>query len=187
MIQEKQLSLLLLLTMGGLALLSAHIRKQTPDCKSFKKDQTIYTQVQKKYSPMIKLIDTIDHPITRQEFKKHIMLYNDAYNKKKNNSLFGAPYQDLPFMQCKNLLDKYTKKLQRYLRKLHKKKNNKKYNRYEHEIQILITQLEQLSRAIITSEEYRQEKLKRIDQKNSAPWNILKLGFGSLVHKFIPV
>jgi len=85
MIQGKQPSLLLLL-MGGLGLLSAHIKKQTPDCKPLKKDQTIYTQIQEQYGPMIKLIDTIDHPISKQEFKKHIMLYNDAYNKKKNNS-----------------------------------------------------------------------------------------------------
>ena len=187
MIQGKQLSLLLLLIMGGLVLLSAHIRKKTPDCKPIKKDQTIYTQIQEQYDPMIKLIDTIDHPISKQEFKKQIMLYNDAYNKKKNKTLFGALYQDLPFMQCKNLLDKHMKKLQRYLRKLRKKRNNKEYNRREYEIQTLIVQLEQLNRTIIISEEYRQEKLKRAGQKISGPWGILTLGFGSLIRKFIPI
>jgi len=185
MIQEKQLSLLLLL-MGGLALLSVHVRKQIPDCQPFKKDQTICSQMQKKYSPMIKLIDTIDHPISKKEFKKQIMLYNDAYNKKKNKSLFGANHQDLPFMQCKNLLDKCIKKLQRYLCKLQKKKNKKEYNRFEPEVQTLIVQLEQLNRAIITSEEYRQEKLQHADQKNNGPWSILTFGFGALIRKFIP-
>jgi len=173
--------------MGGLALLSTCIRKQIPDCKPIKKSQTICTQIQQKYDPMIKLIDTIEHPISKQEFKKHIMLYNDAYNKKKNNSLFGAPYQDLPFMQCKNLIDKYMKKLQRYLRKLRKKTDAKECNRHEREVQTLIVQLEQLNRAIITSEEYRQEKLRRADQKNSGPWNILTFSFGSLMRKFIPI
>lgn len=186
MIQRKQLSLFLLL-MGGLALLFTSIKKQTPDCKPFKKNPTIYTQIQEKYGPMIKLIDTIDHPITKREFKKYIMLYNDAYNKKKNNSLFGTPYQDLPFIQCKNLLDKHMKKLQRHQRKLRTKRKDKEYNRHEHEIQTLISQLDQLNRAIITSEEYRQEKLKRTDQTNSGPWNILKFSLGSLMYKFMPV
>ena len=185
MIQKKQLPLLLL--MEGLAFLLAHIKKETPDYKPLQKNQTIYTQIQEKYSPMIKLVDTIDHPISKQKFKKHIMLYNDAYNKKKNKNLFGAPYQHLPFMQCKNLLDKQIKTLQRYLRKLRKKTDDQEYNKNEPEIQTLIVQLEQLNRAIITSEEYRQEKLKRADQKSSGSWNILKFAFGSLMGRFIPV
>ncbi len=186
MIQKRPLWLTLLLW-GGLALLSAYIKKETSDCQRLKKNQLIYTQIREKYGPMIKLIDTIDHPISKQEFKKHIMLYNDAYNKKKNKSLFGAPYQHLPFTQCKNLLDKQMKKLQRYLRKLRKKTNNKEYNKCEREVQTLTIQLEQLDRAIITSEEYRQEKLKQADQSNNGPWNILKLGLGSLIGRFIPV
>lgn len=105
MIQKKQLSLLFLLT-GGLILLPSCTKKQTP----FRRNEVIYTHIQKTHDPVIKLIDTINHPISKQEFKKHILIYNDS------DSLFSDPCQYLPFIKYKNLIDKQIKQLQGYLR-----------------------------------------------------------------------
>ncbi len=184
MMQRKQQAIVVPLIVG-LLLLFFCTKKQTPVPKPDKKDQTIYTQMQETYAPMIKLTETINHPQSKKELKEHIMIYNDMYNKKRNKNLFGNPYQDLPFIQYKNLLDKRVKQLQRYLRKLRKKRNEQN-KRHEGEIEGLILQLEHLNQTIITAEEYRQEKLTLAGQKGS-PWGIVKFGLGSLVRKFIPV
>jgi len=169
----------------GLVLLSACNKKQIPVQRIDKeeKKQALYTNLEETYAPMIKLAQAINYPSNKQEFNNQIMLHNDLHNKKKSKNLFGAPYQDLPFVQYKNLLDKRIKQLQRYIRKLRKKKNNQDKN-YENKITKLISQLEDLNRVTITSEEYRQEKLKLADKK-SGSWGILSF-VGSLVSKVIP-
>ncbi len=183
MIQRKKQATVLSLIVG-LVLLSICSKKQPAKQISGKK-QTICTQIENTYAPMIKVTETINHPQSKQELKKHIMIHNDMHNKKRNKSLFGAQYQDLPFVQYKTLLDKRVRQLHRSLRKLRKKRNEQN-KRGEGEIEGLITQLEDLNRVVITSEEYRQEKLALAGQKGS-PWGIVKFGLGSLVRKLIPV
>jgi len=82
--------------------------------------------------------------------------------------LFSEQNNIFIHQQCKNLLDKQIKNYND-LRKLRKKRNGRKDNGCEREIETLIAQLEQLNRAIITSEEYRQKKLKRAGQTNRGP------------------
>lgn len=136
------------------------------------------------YAPMIRLAQTIDYPQSKRALKKQIMIHNDQHNKKREKSLFGAQYQDLPFIQYKSLLDREVKQLERKLRKLRKKKTQN--YRQENEIRALIAQLTNLNHIIITSDEYYQEKLKLAEQKSGLS-GIFNFGLGSLARKVIPI
>jgi hypothetical protein len=181
----KKTRVLLLPTIIGLVMLSGCNKQPLPSNSKtpVSKKQGIYAQIENNYASMTKLAETIDCSSSKQELKKQIMIHNDQHNKKRSKSMFGAQYQDLPFVQYKNILDKQIKQLERSLKKLLKKRTHEKEQ--ENEIRTLITQLENLNQVIVTSDEYRQEKLKLAEKSSS--WGIFNFGLGSLVRKIIPV
>lgn len=149
-----------------------------------KKRQATYEQAFRNYAPVLPLIQTIELPTSKQKLQEHIMLHNDQYNKQKNNVLLSAPYHDVPFIQYKWILEKRIRVLKHYSKKLTAKTDS--YNTtLEQNIQNLIAQLEQLNEIIVTSQEYRQEKLALAAQGRNTSFGILKFGFTTVLRKLI--
>ena len=179
---KKSQAFLWLVSISSLLFFSACQKNHKRIYNPLKKKQTAYKDAINEYSVILPLLKTIDNPATKQLFKEHIMLRNDAYNKQKNS--FFNSCKDLPYAQYKQKLDRRIGQIKRYAHKLSRKANNA-YNTLEKDLQTLIAQLEHLNEVIVTAEEYRQEKLKLSERGGFGPFGILKFGLGTIIRKLI--
>ncbi len=129
------------------------------------KERYVYSEdIIRLYEPLYTLVNEEQNKAYEKHMNKLVLHFHDVYNRCKR-SIFRTKYNNLPSMQCVYVIEKMTRLLEK---------------RCEHEHAY---DLQIIRNYLVTTEEYRQEKLVQAKKKKFSPLSLLKLSFG--IVKFI--